>query len=79
VEPGAALDEALGGLAAQIVAAAPLAVRASRSIVLSAGSEDDETLRKVSREMLDELLESEDATEGLAAFAEKRHPQWQGR
>ena len=27
----------------------------------------------------DELLASEDASEGLSAFAEKRHAQWQGR
>lgn len=79
VESGSAvLDEALA-VARQIVAAAPLAVRASRRVVLAAASEDDDTLRKVSRELLDELLTSEDASEGLAAFAEKRSPQWHGR
>ncbi len=72
------LDEALS-VARQIVSAAPLAVRASRRVVLAAASEDDGTLRRVSRELLDELLMSEDASEGLLAFAEKRSPQWQGR
>jgi enoyl-CoA hydratase len=78
VEPGAALDEALR-VAQQIASAAPLAVRASRRVVLMTASEPDDTLRRVSRELLDELLESDDAAAGLAAFAEKRPPHWRGR
>jgi enoyl-CoA hydratase len=78
VEPGfEVMDEALR-VARQIVSAGPLAVRASRRVVLSADHEDDDTLRKVSRELVDELLASDDASEGLLAFAEKRPPQWQG-
>jgi enoyl-CoA hydratase len=78
VEPGDALDEALR-VARQIVTAAPLAVQASRRVVLAAASEPDDGLREVSRKLLDELLESEDAGEGLSAFAEKRAPHWRGR
>jgi enoyl-CoA hydratase/carnithine racemase len=78
VEPGAARAEALR-VAGRIVAAAPLAVRASRRVVLAAASERDETLRHVSRDLLDELLVSADAGEGLAAFTEKRAARWQGR
>ena len=78
VEPGTATDEALR-VAQQIVSAAPLAVRASRRVVLAASHENDDTLRKLSRELLDELLMSDDANEGLLAFAEKRTPEWEGR
>jgi enoyl-CoA hydratase len=78
VGPGEARDEALR-VARQIVEAAPLAVRASRRVVRSAAHDDDATLRQLSRELLDELLTSQDANEGLLAFAEKRPPQWEGR
>ena len=77
VEPGTALDEALG-LARQIADSAPLAVRASRRVVLAA-DDDDETLKQLSKELLAEVLASEDAQEGLSAFIEKRPPMWKAR
>jgi enoyl-CoA hydratase len=78
VEPGQAFDEAMR-VAARIVESAPLAVRASREVVRCALDEDEATLRSMSGKALAGALASEDASEGLAAFAEKRPPQWRGR
>lgn len=78
VEPGEALEEALR-VATQIVESAPLAVRASRRVVRAALDEDEHELRELSARLLSDVLASEDATEGLAAFAERRAPQWRGQ
>lgn len=78
VEPGQAFDAALA-LAAQICDAAPLAVWASRKIVLAAATESDETLIQMTNEGFAAVLGSEDTTEGLTAFIEKRPPKWKGR
>lgn len=77
-DPGLALEEALR-LADQICAAAPLAVWESRKIVLAAETEDDDALWRRSTDAFDRVLASDDAREGLAAFIEKRPPNWSGR
>lgn len=78
VAPGAALDEAMT-LAAKICEAAPLAVWASRKVVLAAAYSDDDTLKKMTDEQFASIMASEDTKEGLTAFIEKRPPNWQGR
>jgi len=77
-EPGKALDEALS-LAGKICEAAPLAVWASRKVVLAASSADDETLKRMTNEEFAGIMASEDTKEGLEAFIAKRPPNWKGR
>ena len=78
VEPGKATEEALA-LAAQITAAAPLAVWESRKVVLAAATENDDTLKKMTDHAMGIMMRSEDLGEGLTAFIEKRAPRWKGR
>lgn len=78
VEPGQAFDEAMK-LAEQITAAAPLAVYASRKVVLAAASADDDTLKALTKSQFANVMGSEDTKEGLTAFIEKRLPNWTGR
>jgi enoyl-CoA hydratase len=77
-EPGQAFEEAMR-LATQITAAAPLAVYASRKVVLAAAYEDDETLKNLTNSEFAKVMQSEDVKEGLTAFIEKRLPNWQGK
>ncbi len=77
-EPGQAFEEAMR-LATQITAAAPLAVYASRKVVLASAYEDDETLKNLTNSEFAKVMQSEDVKEGLTAFIEKRLPNWQGK
>ena len=78
VEPGQAVEVATK-LAEQICAAAPLAVWASRKVVLASAYEDDDTLKKMTNEAFAKILASEDTKEGLTAFIEKRPPNWKAK
>lgn len=78
VEPGQEVEAAIE-LATRVCAAAPLAVWASRKVVLAAAYEDDETLIKMTNHEFGAILQSEDTKEGLTAFIEKRQPNWQGK
>ena len=76
--PGAVLDAALE-LAAEIGANAPLSVQVSRRIVEeSPGWSREEAFARQS-DLASVAVTSEDAAEGIAAFAEGRAPVWRGR
>jgi len=77
-EPGEALEKAKE-LSDRIEANAPVAVRASRQVVLAAMTEDEATGWRLSGEGMAKAMGSEDMKEGLMAFIEKRPPEWTGR
>ena len=77
-EPGEALGAALG-LAGRIEANAPVAVRASRRVLLASMAGDEPTGWALSSQAMAEAMGSDDMREGLEAFIQKRQAQWSGR
>lgn len=78
VAPGEAMNEARR-LAEQITACAPLAVYASRQVVLAAAYQTDDELKTLTNRLFADVMASDDTKEGLTAFIEKRPPNWTGR
>ncbi|MEU1994135.1 crotonase/enoyl-CoA hydratase family protein [Nocardia gamkensis] len=78
VEPGEALDSALE-LAALICRNGPLAVAATKRIVVESSGWSGEEAFDRQREVFAPVFESADAREGAEAFAQKREPVWAGK
>lgn len=76
--PGQALTRALG-LAHRIAANAPLSVRVGKQVVEAAPTWSPEEGFARQSELASPVVLSDDAREGVAAFAEKRAPRWTGR
>lgn len=77
VEPGTAVSAAVE-LADRICANAPLAVQASRRVVLAAHDRTEDELWELCRSEGRVIRHSNDFKEGPRAFVEKRQPQWTG-
>lgn len=78
VEPGGALDAARA-LAERICANAPIAVRASRSVMDAGAVSDDDVAWRLSADAMREVMATDDFREGPRAFIEKRKPEWSAR
>jgi enoyl-CoA hydratase/carnithine racemase len=79
VPRGQALERARA-LAQDMLACAPLALEASKQVMLQSVAEPDlEAAMKKSYPAAQRMLASDDAREGPRAFAEKRKPRWLAR
>jgi enoyl-CoA hydratase len=77
-DPGGAVDAALE-LAAAIARNGPLALDATKEILLRQADWTEEEFWREQGEIVAPVMSSEDAREGATAFSEKRDPVWRGR
>jgi enoyl-CoA hydratase len=76
-EPGTVLDAAIA-LAEKITANGPLAVAATKRIIVESRGWSPATMFAEQAKFLMPVFSSNDAREGAVAFAEKRPPRWTG-
>lgn len=76
VVPAAELRDAALALAARVSANGPLAVQATKQLMLDEIGNGNPSLMG---ELQKKVFTSEDAKEGATAFAQKRAPEWKGR
>jgi crotonobetainyl-CoA hydratase len=79
VVPRAGLDDAVARWVGQILACAPLSLKAIKQVVRNTSTLSPVQAQALRLPAVVAALQSADANEGVAAFQQKRKPQWQGR
>jgi len=75
----AALESTAQALAARVLANAPLAIRAMKEATLSTLHLPYDEAVSRAHSLLDRIMETDDAREGMRAFVEKRKPGWRAK
>ncbi|MBY5990718.1 enoyl-CoA hydratase [Ferrimonas balearica] len=78
VEPGSVVDHALA-LAEKVGKQSPVAVSACKTLIQSGRTMPRSQALGLERELFVDLFDSEDQTEGVQAFLDKRPAQWKNR
>lgn len=73
------LDQAVSKFAANLASKPPLGLKKVKEAINRGIEVDLQSGLKIEQEALGFLLQTEDFQEGIAAFMEKREPQWKGR
>lgn len=79
VVPDGAFEEEVSRVADRLASGAPLAIRAIKEAVRAQAWEGQDRAARLEERSAQIVLDSRDAKEGMAAFREKRKPEFQGR
>ena len=79
VVPVEELDAAVDELAASLAAKSPVVMKLGRDSFYRVWDQDAASALSQLQAMLTITTMTEDAREGIAAFAERRRPEWKGR
>jgi enoyl-CoA hydratase/carnithine racemase len=79
VVPVAELDDAVDELAAALAARSPVALRLGRDAFYAVWDQTVDVSLRLLHPMLTVTASTEDAAEGIAAFQDRRPPEWKGR